>query len=69
MNIESLRKALSAVEVLLERGRYHLVLPQLVDAYIDLGWLERIDGELKVTTAGRQVIREQRGWEGKDPIR
>lgn len=69
MNIESLRKALSAVEVLLQRGRFHLVLPQLIDAYIDLGWMERVDGELRVTAAGRQVIAEQRGWIGKDPIR
>ncbi|CAN5333821.1 hypothetical protein BH09PSE5_BH09PSE5_07120 [soil metagenome] len=69
MNIESLRNALSAVEVLLERGRFHLVLPQLVQAYMELGWLERVEGRLKVTELGRKIIQEQRGWEGKDPVR
>ena len=69
MNIESLRKALSAVEVVLERGRYHLVLPQLIEAYIELGWMERIDGRIRVTPMGRDVIAEQRGWAGQDPIR
>jgi hypothetical protein len=69
MNIDSLRKALSSVEVLLDRGRFHLVLPQLIDAYIELGWLERVDGRLKVTAPGRKIISEQRDWSGKDPVR
>jgi hypothetical protein len=69
MNTRVLLKALPAVEVLLERGRTHLVLPQLVDAYLRLGWMERQDGRLVVSEAGRQAISEHRGWDGKDPVR
>jgi hypothetical protein len=69
MDLNVLRRALSTVEILLDSGRSYLILPQLQDAYLELGWLEWLDGKLVVSDAGRAVIKQQRGWHGKDPIR